>query len=1341
VSTVVVKRGPRAAGPDLPAGRLEPAEPPVLGEPAALDFTSAMSYLPMALGTGAMVLIFSLGGTSPALYLVTGMMGLSMVSMSLVQIVRPGMERRRTMRAERRDYLRYLDQLRDRARAAADEQRAALAWDNPEPAALADLARSPRLWERRAGHDDFARVRIGRGDQRAALELDPPQTRPVEDLEPLCAIALRRFTRAFSTVPELPVAVGLRRFSAVEFAGEAGPAAALLRSLLAQLVVLHSPDELRLALLLGPEQQSGWDWCKWLPHLAHPDAVDEGGPVRVVAADVDALFGLLGPEVLDRPDHDPDATPSPHEPFTVVVAHGVDVPERSRLRGGGLRNVVLLDLTGALPGGEAVLRLTVTDGAVEFPSGDGVGRAVPDRIGPAPAERLARVLSPLRTSGTVELSSKPLETDLELTELLGVRDPRALDVAASWRQRTAQRARLQVPIGVTEDGEVVELDLKEAAQGGMGPHGVLIGATGSGKSELLRTLVIGLAATHSSEILNMVLVDFKGGATFLGTERLPHTSAVITNLVDELPLVDRMQDSINGELVRRQELLRAAGYSSLHEYEKARAGGAALPPLPTLLVVVDEFSELLAAKPEFMDLFVQIGRLGRSLGVHLLLASQRLDEGRIHRVEGHLSYRIALRTFSSMESRSVIGAASAYELPSAPGNGYLKIDTENLVRFKAAYVSGPCPEVRGGAGSALLAATEIAAFGLAPGTIRRDHDAADEPARPDRPRGEAAGDEEESLLDVLIGRLAGAGPAARQVWLPPLDSSPSLDQLLPGLVPDPRRGMTAPGHPAVRSLRVPLGLVDQPFEQSRELLAADLTGADGNVGVVGAPQAGKSTLLRTLMLALALTHTPEEVQFYCLDLAGGGLVSLSGLPHVGSVATRLDRDRVLRTIEELAQLLEWREQVFAAHGVDSMAAYRARDSGAGSPSVLPEDRFGDVFLVVDGWQTLRKDFEELEPRVTELASRGLSFGVHVVVAANRWSEIRPSTRDLLGTKLELRLGDPIESELGARTAAGVPHQPGRGLTAGKHHFLAGLSRIDGSSDTDDLMTATRLAAEEVATYWTGRRAPEVRMLPTRLPAAGVPAPVLGAAGDLTVSLGLDEKRLEPVRHDFGATPHLIVLGDAETGKTGVLRTLARSITATYAPSQARILLADGRRELHAAVPEEYRIGYAVSSDALADLAANAAVSMTKRLPGADLPPDRLARRDWWNGPRLFLLIDDYDLMATGAGMGGPLEPLIPLLAHGATIGMHLVVARSTSGAMRAMMDPLLRRMWELGAPGVLFSYPKEEGKFLGEARPRTLPAGRAQLVTRRAVRLVQTVDPSVDPVPVGAAPSASGARP
>lgn len=283
---------------------------------------------------------------------------------------------------------------------------------------------------------------------------------------------------------------------------------------------------------------------------------------------------------------------------------------------------------------------------------------------------------------------EPLLANLDFTDLLGIGDPAAVDTNTVWRPRSTAD-RLRVPIGVGEDGSPVMLDLKEAAQEGMGPHGLCVGATGSGKSELLRTLVLGLAVTHSSETLNFVLADFKGGATFAGMSELPHVAAVITNLADDLTLVDRMRDSITGELQRRQELLRAAGnYANLTDYEKARAAGAPLEPLASLVLVIDEFSELLTAKPDFIDMFIQIGRIGRSLGVHLLLASQRLEEGRLRGLDTYLSYRIGLRTFSAAESRTALGVPDAYHLPSVPGSGFLKFGTEGMTRFKAAYVSG-----------------------------------------------------------------------------------------------------------------------------------------------------------------------------------------------------------------------------------------------------------------------------------------------------------------------------------------------------------------------------------------------------------------------------------------------------------------------------------------------------------------------------------------------------------------------------------------------------------------------------------------------------------------------------
>jgi S-DNA-T family DNA segregation ATPase FtsK/SpoIIIE len=1283
----------------MPHGELELQEPPELPEVTQAELSALVGYLPMGLGAGATALMMAGGTGGSTTYLASGLMAVSTLGMTLGQMGRGGADRKRRITGERRDYLRYLSQVRRQAREAIGMQRAAAAYLHPEPAELWQLASGARLWERRADHEDFAEVRIGLGTHRSALRLVPPQTKPVEDLEPLSAGALRRFIRAYATVAGLPTAVRLRGFPTVTVTGRPEPARALIRAVVAQLIALHSPEDLRLAVLHPAGLDRDWGWAKWLPHLGHPEERDAAGPVRLAAERHDDLLSLLGPVLLDRGGFDRGAVPGAGEPFLVVIADGVPIPAHSPWLRGGVRNTVLVELGD--PAADSAVRATPglhleVDADRVAVAGTGTLLARPDALSVVRAELLARRVAPFRAgSSGGGAGGEPLRTDIDLIRLLGVADARAYDVRSLWN--SGRWGNLRVPIGIGKDGGVVTLDLKESAQGGMGPHGVLIGATGSGKSELLRTLVIGLAATHSSETLNFVLADFKGGATFIGMERLPHTSAVITNLADELPLVTRMQDALQGEMIRRQQLLRDAGHSSLRDYEKARAGGAQLASLPTLLVIVDEFSELLATKPEFLDLFVMIGRLGRSLGVHLLLASQRLEEGRIHQLESHLSYRLALRTFSASESRSIIGVPYAHELPSAPGNGYLKHGTGDLVRFKASYVSGPCPSP-GARKPARAVHGRVVAFGTGYAGPPASDQAEPEPAAPV---------DDTSLMDVLIGRLAGSGPLARQVWLPPLAAPPTLDTLLPGIVPTAPRGLVASGWRA-GSLAAPVGVVDRPYEQRRELLVADLSGARGHVGVVGAPQSGKSTMLRTLIASLALTHSPAEAQFYLLDFGGGTLAGLTGLPHVGSVANRLDRDRVKRTVAELGGLLERREQAFAANRVESMADYR-RLRRPGGP-----DPYGDVFLVIDGWATIRQEFEELEQRVAELAGRGLGFGIHLMLAATRWSEIRPWMRDLLGTRFELKLGDPLESEVGSRAAAGVPATPGRGLTGDALHFLSAVPRLDGVTSSTDLSVAVRDLVEDVADAWAGPRAPEVRLLPGTLPVSALPAP----DGDLRVPLGWDEQHLAPVRHDFGQNPHLLIFGDDATGKTNLLRLIARAVTGRYGPDGARVLFGDFRGELYDAVPAEYRIGYATNAEALAELATNAAVSMRARLPGPDITPDRLRRRDWWTGPRLFLLIDDYDLAAGGGA--GPLQPLQDLLAQGQAIGMHLIVARSSSGAMRGMMDPLLRRIWELGNPGLLLSYPKEEGKFLGEATPRQLPPGRAQLVTRRGVHLVQT---------------------
>jgi S-DNA-T family DNA segregation ATPase FtsK/SpoIIIE len=1083
--------------------------------------------------------------------------------------------------------------------------------------------------------------------------------------------------------------------------------------MVAQLAAFHSPDDVRISVCASRERLPYWEWIKWLPHSMHPSETDAAGQVRLINTNLLDLEYLFGTEIASRPRFSPGISQD-DLPYHLVIVDGGTVTAESQLASDGVEGVTVVDLTGSVvPTSEATtLRLHVTADQLVRLQRDRAGKDVPSALGRPDsftviqADALAHQLSALRTSAASEAEVDALAANRTLTSLLGLNDPYAFDPALTWRPR-AQRNRLRVPIGVDGDGRPIELDIKESAQGGMGPHGLCIGATGSGKSELLRTLVLGLATTHSSEILNFVLVDFKGGATFLGMEDLQHVSAVITNLEDELPLVDRMYDALHGEMVRRQEWLRASGnYASLRDYEKAREQGAPLTPMPTLFLVLDEFSELLSAKPEFAELFVMIGRLGRSLGVHLLLASQRLEEGKLRGLDTHLSYRIGLRTFSASESRVVLGVPDAYELPSAPGNGYLKFGTESMTRFKAAYVSGPVSEEQAQAvQTGPQVQRQIVWYGadyVTPQIVAQPAAAAGAVARPES---------EASLFDVIVKRLAGQGPPAHQIWLPPLDESPSLDELMPGLSATPM-GLTPAGWDQRGLLRVPVGIVDRPFDQRRDPLWLDLSSAAGHIAVVGGPQTGKSTMLRTLIAGLSLLHTPQEVQFYCLDFGGGTLSTLNGLPHVGGVATRLDTERVRRTVAEVSTLLANREQDFTERGIDSIATYRRlRAEGR-----LPGDGYGDVFLVVDNWLTVRQEHENLEPVITDIAARGLGFGIHVIISTNKWSEFRVAIRDLFGTRLELRLGDPYESEVNRKLAENVPeNRPGRGLTREGLHFLTALPRIDGSHSVGDLSDGVGHLIQSVAGTWTGQGAPPVRLLPGRLPATDLPPP---SETGRRIPIGIDEDSLSPVMLDFAADPHFLLFGDTECGKSNLLRLVCESIVARSTDKEACLVFVDYRRSLLDTADTPHRIGYAASSAAAEDLVNDVAEALRERLPPADLTPDQLRNRSWWSGSEVYVVVDDYDLVATS---GNPLSPLVELLPQARDIGLHLILARAMGGAGRSLYDPVIQRLKDMATPGLVMSGSREEGALIGDLRPHPLPQGRGNLIDRRSgTRLIQT---------------------
>jgi len=1134
--------------------------------------------------------------TRNPLYVAFPMM--TLISTAVTVAAGRGQRQGRGVDADRVDYLGYLSRLRATVTEIAAAQRSSLTWSHPDPDTLWTLIGGPRMWERRASDPDFCLVRVGVGTQPLATRLVAPESRSHEPCDPVTATALRRFLDTHSIV-DAPIMVALCGVGTVQIDGDLTSVRGLLRAMICQLAVLHHPDQLLVAGAISERNRAHWDWLKWLPHNQHPTTADAVGSARMVYQNlVEAQLALAGARM----------------PHVIVVA---DLDEEGAAAAGAITGATILEVGAYGDGTPVMIRRA---GAEPLPG--------LDRMSPVDALVCARRLAMYR------VGAAPTQDDV-------LADVAALDPITLWRSQD-HHARLCVPIGAMSDGAPLELDIKEAAESGMGPHGLCVGATGSGKSELLRTIALGMIARNSPEVLNLLLIDFKGGATFLDLARAPHVAAVVTNLSDEAPLVARMRDALAGEMDRRQRLLRSARCASVAAYERERRAGSQLTAMPTLLIIIDEFSELLSRHPEFADVFVVIGRLGRSLGMHLLLASQRLDEGRLRGLEAHLSYRICLKTLAAAESRAVLGTEDAYHLPSTPGAGFLRVSNGEPIRFQTAFASGPLQADKTACVRTVAAVRAFSARAVGSVTHAQTLDT---PTR--------------TVLQAVLDRLAGHGPPAHQVWLPPLGAAPALDTLLGDAI-HARGGLTAP-----------IGIIDRPYEQCRTPLIVDLSGAAGNVAIVGAPRSGKSTALRTLITALAATHDPLEVQFYCLDFGGGELSSVRALSHVGAVAGRAEPELVRRAVAEMESIIRSRE----AHRADA-----ARD----------DDPFGEVFLVIDGWASLCHEFGALEASITALAAQGLSFGVHVVLSASRWAEIRPSLKDQIGTRIELRLGDPADSEIDRKQAQQVPHdRPGRGLSReGLHMVIA--------RPIDEIPYGEPVA-------------PPIPLLPAHVDHDAVVNRVTGQLR-ARILLGLEGHRLRPVAVDFEQHSHLLIIGESECGKSATLRTLCREIVRTNTATDAQLLIVDFRRSLLGVVESEHLGGYAMSPAALGTLLPDVFEVLKRRMPPMDASQAQLRHRSWWSGPDIYVLVDDYDLVAAAAG--NPLGAILEYLPYARDLGLHLVVARRSGGAERVLFEPLLAALRDLGCATLMMSRRPDEGAAWGSGRPARLPPGRGVLTTR-----------------------------
>ena len=1209
--------------------------------------------------------------------------------------------------AERADYLRYLSVVRDNVRAQAADQRAAAEWSHPDPSDLAAIPGSRRQWERDPQDADFLVVRAGLHSTTLDTALRVNDTADEIDLEPVSHSALRSLLDTQRTVRDVPTGIDLTKVSRITVLGDGDEVRAAIRAWIAQAVTWHDPTVLGVAVAAPDLEVPEWSWLKWLPHADVPGELDGVGPARYLSTKPDELAALLAPALTDRPAF--TGGPSDALRHLVIVVDDPDYDLDGSALAVGRAGVTVVHRSAKAPHREQYSDperpiLRIADAAIDRWQTGGWQRYIDsvDQLGADDAGHLGRRLSRWDSNPTHSGLQSSATRGAAFTTLLGIPDASRLDVPTMWAPRHRDD-ELRVPIGVTATGEPLIFDLKDEAEGGMGPHGLMIGMTGAGKSQTLMSILLSLLTTHSADRLIVIYADFKGEAGADIFRNFPQVVAVISNMAEKKSLADRFADTLRGEVARREMMLREAGrhvqgsaFNSVTEYENAIAAGHDLAPIPTLFVVADEFTLMLADHPEYAELFDYVARKGRSFRIHILFASQTLDVGKIKDIDKNTSYRIGLKVASPAVSRQIIGVEDAYHIESGKehkGLGFLvPAPGAAPIKFRSTYVDGIYDPPQ--TAKTLVVHSVPGPKLFTAGRVEPDQTTVittnghEEPVGPPR-----------KLIATIGDQLARYGPRAPELWLPPLDDPIPLSMVL-------ARAALPRGE-----WRWPLGEIDKPFEMRRDPLVFDARSSAGNMVIHGGAKSGKSAALQTFILSAASLHSPSEVSFYCLDYGGGQLRALEELAHVGSVASALEPERIRRTFGELDQLLRSRQQ---------REVFRDKHG--------PDDGRGQVFLVIDNLYAFSRDntdqFNTRNPllvKVTELVNIGLAYGIHVVVTTPSWLEVPLAMRDGLGLRLELKLHDARDSNVrlvGAlhRPAEAVPaDQPGRGLTMAAEHFLFAAPELD------------QVAA--INARHPGVTAPPVRLLPTNLAPAAVGAVYRGAD---RIVIGEREEDLAAVELDFAENPLLMVLGDTKSGKTTLLRHIIRTIRDNSTPERVAFTVLDRRLHLvdEPLFPDNE---YTANVDRVLPAILGLSALIEKRQPPAGLSVAQLT--GWsYEGHTHYLIIDDVDQIPDTPAMTGPFvgqrpwTPLLGLLAQASDLGLRVIVtARATGSAHALMTSPLLRRFNDLQATTLMLSgNPADGGKIRGQRFDR-LPSGRAILLgDTDTPTYVQLVNPLVD---------------
>lgn len=1284
--------------PDMNLELPGPGQAPV--QPPSINLLSTL--LPPILMVVGMVLLPLLTGSS-SLWAVIPMllMGLGFPLASLLGLSSQKKKYQQALVDRETTYRNVLEREQQKLNGYLQEQRAVLEREYPSASAVVSIAlnRANRLWWRRAMDNDFLSLRIGTGQGVPSFKVNPP--RVVDPNDPLNTLSFG-IADQYRSNPSIPLLLNLAKIGSVAITARTSASVYdLTRRLVLDILVHHSPQDVNLSILANTrDAEQRWEWLKWAPHTAA--LVPEEKPRRICFSDeqIDNYLKWLVDEFNSRTKLDAGYSAgskrkSARASLVVLLDdNGIarQLPEICRIAEFGYEvGIFLIFVGGQNWPRECRSRIELAGVGfkyVETWDTSGLSNQSEGSIESLPlesCERVARSLAGLEVTGSQSMAQLP--ESIRLSAVLGPTSLEVESIKKSWSRQLHPSDLLQFPIGVCANRDqldLVTMSLLPEPYGGVDAyHTVLIGTTGSGKSEFMKSMVMGAALRYPPDLLNFFFLDFKGGVTFNVFKDFPHVLGVVSDLNGDL--VNRGIESIKNEFDRRSRLFSNPQVKDIWEYNQMHMN----KPLNHLVLLLDEFTKGLSEFPELRPTLDQLVRQGRSLGMYLILANQDANS-EVDKLLDNVGWRIALKVAKeeqiSMIDRSLM--SEPHKLPKRAGEGYLRSIKGVITRFQAGYAGFPVMT------QSTQDVNEFTLYTVEKnGTFLKLYKNQNVVPQGSGDKSHNRILEEEKIIMNLKEATAELGikPVSR-IYLDPLPEKINLQEVIHDSVINEKfiDGEWISSSPTCDQMIAPIGYYDAPSECVQEILELDFNQQDGNLWLVGAPGSGKESVLTAIILSLAVTHTPEEIHFYILEFGDGTLRSLDSLPHTGSVIRLQEKEKIQRLLNYLDEEMDHRSSRETMLDVNLHSQ-------------------GQIFVIVNNYAEMYTNFPDEAMHLSRYVRDGKAAGIHVIISTNRGAELTRNIANNIARKLVLQLSsrDEYMDAIGRNVVPLSVRSEGRGYWVDERPLECQI----GNFDNVDI----KAFARAMDAGWKGKRPKQIGTIPACISLSDLLAMTTSEKKQSSslLPIGISYETLDVVKPDLEKEmTQWLIMGPRESGKSNFLACTVKTLL-EKPQGNWRVFGLGLRRSPLAEV-------FSGSENCQFSRSSNMAMEMLNNLA------DRLKDEPESDAAQYMLIIDDLGAvleLGISDALNLSLNALLPVISSRRDV--HLMAAGLIDELRNQIASPVVKLLRQ-SRTGIAFSKDTSELDWLGapiiplEYRKLEMPVGRGFFVSKGKLTLVQT---------------------